>query len=269
MSVAVIQKGDYVAEFNIEKGMNFISFKKGNTEVIDQSTRPLFEERCAGLGAMIGPHFHHRKVIPKVDPKLFPHRGEEPFSHGVGRYVPWQLDEQSEDRLSASLNGSMKFKGVELKELEGQDFKMHYSARMTEEGMEIILSVIGESETVVGLHTYYALNGGGRVKAKIANQYNVGGEFKPLPPEWSQDFVYELDGDTDWGFLSDPGVVLLETKTHSVQIRYSCDNSECSWQLWHPKGSSFACVEPIAAKNPRRPKLSVNQIRIFISVINN
>jgi hypothetical protein len=83
------------AIFLPEKGMNLISYKKDETEVIDQSTRNLFEERFAGLGALIGPHFHHRKteVIPPIkDESLFPHiarlkaKGiQEPFSHGIDR----------------------------------------------------------------------------------------------------------------------------------------------------------------------------------------
>ena len=241
--------------------MNFVSFKKGNIEAIDQSTRPLFEERCAGLGAMIGPHFHHRKVLP---PSC---NGKEPYSHGIGRYVPWKIEEQNEQLIKAALQGDMTFKGQTLKEIEGFNFKMGYQALMRKEGMEIQLSVVADEAAVVGLHTYYALNGGGRVRAKIANRYNVAGEFKPLPADWSQDFVYELDQETDYGFLSDPGDVLLETKTHKVHIRYFCDNAEVAWQLWHPKEASFACVEPIAAQNPRKPKLSVNSIKILISII--
>src|SRR5687767_2858709 len=80
------------ARFAPLRGMNLLSYKKGEIEAIDQSTRPLFEERSAGLGAFIGPHFHHRTLIPPVpDESLFPHiailkaRGvQEPFSHGIG-----------------------------------------------------------------------------------------------------------------------------------------------------------------------------------------
>ena len=262
MSLLKIIKGDYEAHFDTEKGMNFVSFKKGDIQAIDQSTRPLFEERAAGLGAMIGPHFHHRKILP---PSC---NGKEPYSHGIGRYVPWEVLESSDSSIKAALHGDMQFKGQSLKEIEGFDFKMTYNVRMREEGMEIELSVVAQTEAVIGLHTYYALNGGGCVKAHIADRYNDGGVFKPLPPEWSQDFVYELDKDTDYGFLSDPGDVMLETRTHKVHVQYFCDNAEAAWQVWHPKEASFACVEPIAAQNPRKPKLSVNSIRIFISLIN-
>ena len=69
-------QGDiFEAMFLPDRGMNMISFKRGDVQVIDQSTRSLFEERFAGLGALIGPHFHHRNpaIIPKLkDESLFP-----------------------------------------------------------------------------------------------------------------------------------------------------------------------------------------------------
>ncbi len=78
------------ARFMPSKGMNLVSLKKGECEAIDQLTKPLFEERYAGLGAMIGPHFHHRlesEIQPVKNASLFPQtKGlKESFSHGIGR----------------------------------------------------------------------------------------------------------------------------------------------------------------------------------------
>ncbi len=162
-------------------GMNFISYKKGDIEAIDQSTQPLFEERYAGLGAMIGPHFHHRNsnAIPPIkDESLFPHiakvkaKGSDPFSHGIGRYAPWAVESKGPTHLKAVLKGDDLWRGVPLKELEGQNFRMEYEANITPQGLEIHLSIRGETETVIGLHTYYALSGGGRVSSKVQNHYN-------------------------------------------------------------------------------------------------
>ena len=71
----IAPKGELLqATYLPEKGMNLISYKMGDIEVIDQSTYPLFEERFAGLGALIGPHFHHSKAPPlDFDLSLFPH----------------------------------------------------------------------------------------------------------------------------------------------------------------------------------------------------
>ena len=161
-----LKKGAYTAHFLPEKGMNFVSLKKGEIEAIDQSTRRGFEERFAGLGAMIGPHFHHRKLLPPPpDPKLFPHvaNSSEPFSHGIGRYAPWNVEGSCEMHIDATLSGSDTWNGVALKDLEGQDFKMTYSAKLLDEGLQIELSVVSDTESIVGLHTYYALADGAGV----------------------------------------------------------------------------------------------------------
>ena len=276
-----IRKGDYAAQFDVERGMNFVTFKKGVIEALDLSTRPLFEQRFAGLGALIGPHFHHRQHPPSFDDaSIFPHiaslkeRGEkEFFSHGIGRYVAWDVKSANEQSIEAHLNGDMEIQGVPLKVIEGQDFKMKYIATMLEEGLQIELFVAGEGPTVVGLHTYYAMGKKGTVTSNVKPVYNVGGEFRALPEEWDykeSKLVYPIKSETDYGFLStDPlqGDVLLQTTTHKIRMQYWSTNEEASWQLWHPKESSFVCVEPIAAKNPRKPCLSVNQIKIVISII--
>ena len=63
-----------VATFLPDGGMNLCSYKLGDIEVIDQQTLPLYEERKAGLGALIGPHFHQRQEVPSgYDESLFPH----------------------------------------------------------------------------------------------------------------------------------------------------------------------------------------------------
>src|SRR5690349_11544962 len=93
------------ATFLPDKGMNLVSYKKGGVEVIDPSTKSLFEERYAGLGALIGPHFHRRRTdaLPKIpDESLFPHIARvkakgvhDPFSHGIARYAPWKAEKKN------------------------------------------------------------------------------------------------------------------------------------------------------------------------------
>lgn len=272
-----------VATFAPQKGMNFLSYQKGSVEVIDQSTRPLFETRCAGLGALIGPHFHHRpdNVIPPIrDPSLFPHlahqTSKEPFSHGVGRYAPWEVISTTEQSIEALLSGDHLWNGVSLKELEGQNFKMRYKAHLLPEGLEIHLSVVGETETVVGLHTYYSLsNGEGTVKTRVQNHYVDHSATNPIPSTWNysdtQWLTYPLDQETDFGFHPHPdplnGEILLECASHSLQVRYGCVNEENSFQIWHPKGASFVCIEPLSAKDPRKPKLTTSQLKILISIL--
>lgn len=268
------------------QGMNFISFKKDEIEIIDLSTRSLFEERFAGLGAMIGPHFHHRNpsLIPKIqEEERFPHivrlkaKGvSEPFSHGIGRYAPWKIKEISDKHCFAELKGSDEWNGVKLAILEGQDFVMQYHAEMTKEGLSIELSVVSEKDSVMGLHTYYALpKGKNKVYSYIQPKYSDKGELKQIPSSWNfkEDHLltYEFKEEIDYGFYPFPnlmeGAIWLETSSYTVKISYETKNDENSWQLWHPMNVSFVCIEPLSAKNPRKPILSVNSIKIRISIL--
>lgn len=272
--------------FSPQKGMNMLSYRKGDREVIDQATLPLFEQRYAGLGALIGPHFHHRNlaVIPPVkQEELFPHiallkaKGTlEPFSHGVGRYAPWKVEAVGEGEIEAVLMGAYMWNGVPLKELEGQDFIMRYRAKMRPEGLEILLSVKSDTESVVGLHTYYTLGGGkGTVICRVQDHYVDRSEFKPIPSTWNygvdHTLTYPLDALTDCGFhpFPDPthGQIELACISHRVRVEYTCENAENSFQIWHPADASFVCIEPLSAKDPRKPKLTVSRLKILISIL--
>ena len=276
-----LNAGEYSAVFMPGRGMNFISLKKGGIEAVDQTTKELFESRYAGLGAMIGPHFHHRKVIPPIEDKArFPHianvKGNEPFSHGVGRYAPWNVEHLSDTQIKARLKGEDKWHDVSLKDLEGQDFNMTYHALLSPEGLEIELSVRSDTESVVGLHTYYALaHGKGTVKARVRDEYNDQGTWKPIPSTWNyrEDHLlqFSLTEPADYGFRPYPdplhGGMELETETHGIRVQYWSENEENSIQMWHPEGASFVCMEPLSAKDPRKPRLTVSSLKILISVL--
>ena len=157
------------ATFLPETGLNMTSYKKGDVEVIDQGTANLFEERFAGLGPLIGPHFHRRNpaIIPLLEEeKLFPHikrvrshGAHDPFSHGVARYAPWQV-EHTKNSLKGRLSGKDEWHGVPLAKLQGQNFKMDFVAEMTPKGLQIALSVVSDTDSLVGIHYYYSLGKG-------------------------------------------------------------------------------------------------------------
>jgi hypothetical protein len=284
---AEIESGKWMsAMFAPDRGMNLLSYKKDKIEVIDQATRPLFLERYAGLGPLIGPHFHHRNenIIPPIrNEELFPHIAKvrslgikEPFSHGIGRYAPWKVELQTEDAISAILNGSDSLHGNKLSDLEGQDFQMRYQAKMKKTGLEILLSVKSDTESVVGLHTYYALPlGKGVITARVQNKYVDKSEFKSIPSTWNfgedHTLLYNLERETDFGFhpYPDPlhGVIHLQCESYAVHIEYSCENQENSFQVWHHAGGSFVCIEPMSAKDPRKPKLTVSGLKILIRIL--
>lgn len=288
MSEAVLEKetkkGTLKAVFRPDRGMNLVSYTLNGVEVIDTSTKNLFEERAAGLGALIGPHFHHRKYPHQVDAeKLFPHikalkaRGqEEYFSHGIARYVPWET-KTSKEVIEARLSGKTEFQGVPISSLEGQNFEMGYTASLTEKGLSIKLSVVSETDSLVGLHYYYRLpNGKGRVKTQVAPTFRKTHDVsEPLPQKWVESDEYQIaidlsEEETDFGFSPYPsplgGKILLETSDYCLTTEYHCCSAENSFQVFHPKGASFVCIEPLSSSNPKKPQLTVSSLDILLSV---
>lgn len=278
------------ATFLPDMGMNMISYKKGEREVIDQSTRPLFDQRFAGLGALIGPHFHRRRAasLPKIaDESLFPHIARikaaggndeeivDPFSHGIARYAPWQVT-ATESSLKATLTGKDLWQGVALSALEGQNFTMHYQAELTPLGLQIAIDVVGETDTVVGLHYYYHLpQGRGRVISAVQPTY-LGAEGEhPLSAAWQVDaqqvMSFDLDEAADYTFHPFPhareGKIVLDAIDYKLLLTYLSPSQENCWQLYHPKGASFVCIEPISAQDPRHPNLSVSSLKINLEIL--
>jgi hypothetical protein len=267
-----------------EKGMNLISFKKGELEIIDQSTRSLFEERFAGLGAMIGPHFHRRKaeILPKItDESQFPHIARvkakgtmDPFSHGIGRYAPWKAS-FTETTVSAQLTGKDTWNGVTLASLEGQNFSMEYNAELSSSGLHINLSVVSDTDSLVGIHHYYHLpKGTGLVKSSIKPTFLDQEGLKPIPPTWNVDeqhkMIFNLEEEADYTFYpflnSTQGSIILDAKEYQLTTNYTCASQENCWQLYHPKGASYVCIEPISSQDPRHPNLSVSSINISLEI---
>lgn len=174
-----------------EQGMDLSSYRKGEIEVIDQSTRPLFEERFAGLGALIGPHFHRKPdndIATGFDESLFPYiarvkaKGvKDPFSHGIARYAPWNYV-HSETQIQATLSSKDTWNGVSLRDLEGQDFDMSFDVRLLPNGLFILYGITSENPSVLGLHYYYNLpNKKGIVTGDITPEYRNREIWKPIP----------------------------------------------------------------------------------------
>lgn len=267
-----------------DKGMNLISFKKGDLEIIDQSTKNLFEERFAGLGALIGPHFHRRNpnVLPKIqDESLFPHIARvkqkgvlDPFSHGIGRYAPWKAT-FTENKVEAILSGKDLWEGVPISNLEGQNFTMRYTGELKPTGLEIELSVVSDTDSIVGIHYYYHLpKGKGKVKASVADSYIENNQRKKIPESlnFKNNFLeFNLDNEADYTFYPFPnpreGEIILDAEDYQLRTTYKCISQENAWQLYHPKGASFVCIEPLSSQDPRHPNLTVSSLWIQLTIL--
>lgn len=279
------EKGETLqATFLPEKGMNLVSFKKNDLEIIDQSTLPLFEERFAGLGALIGPHFHRRRseILPKIaDESLFPHIARvkangtaDPFSHGIARYAPWQAT-ATPNKVKATISGKDTWHGITLASLEGQNFKMNYQAELTPQGLVINLDIVSDTDSLVGIHYYYHLpKNTGKILTSIQPLYLEKGELKPLPSGWPIDdqqvLTFPLEQESDYTFFPYPnprqGKIILDAESYKLITTYTCQSQENSWQLYHPKGASFVCIEPLSSKDPKHPNLSVSAICIALEI---
>jgi hypothetical protein len=259
--------------------MNLISYRKGSTEVIDLSTRPLFAERYAGLGALIGPHFHHRSdkdILPIPFEERFPHiarvraKGiKEPISHGIARYAPWEYV-SSDTTIKARLKGSDMWEGVLLSSFEGFNFTINMDVELRPEGLFIELSVDAESPSVVGFHYYYALKGAlCYITADCKDSYFDGKNLLTLPETSKEGFLYKIPiiGALDHSFypksLENKTAINLHTEEYTLTIQYQSHTEESSFQIFHPENSSYVCIEPLSATRPKEPRLKscgVNQL---------
>lgn len=272
----------YEAIFLPYAGMNLASFRKGSLEVIDPLTKPGFEARFGGLGPLIGPHFHRRNssIIPQLkDPSLFPHvqfcekQGiGDPFSHGIARYAPWNYELKS-GHIKATLSGKDKWKDIPLAEIEGQNFQMEMEAYLDAKGLHLNLSVVSDSDSLVGTHYYFRLpQGENRVVSQVKPYFLVEGKNEPLPEKWlknQETLEVELNDSIDATFYPLSGLkgeISLITSEFTLLTAYECDSEENGWQLYHPKGASFACIEPLSAKDPRHPNLTASALHICFSL---
>jgi hypothetical protein len=274
----------YQASFLPDVGMNLVSFKRNDVEIIDQNTKNLFEERSSGLGPLIGPHFHRRKseIIPKLENEsLFPHiercrakKIEDPFSHGIARYAPWKIISSSENQIVAQLLGKEEWNGVPLSKIEGQNFAMKMTAALGKWGLMLELSVVSDTDSLVGIHYYYHLPAGNnRIRSHVQKRCWKEGQLIDIPPEWGYEegkLDFELNQGADYTFSCAPdplrGDIWLETKAYRLRTLYACNCQENAWQLYHPKGASFVCIEPVSAQDPRHPNLTVSSLSIQLHV---
>lgn len=264
MEPVVLTYGDYQAIFLPLQGMNLISFKRAGIEVIDQETNEAFLQRSAGLGALIGPHFHRRKpdLIPHLEnPLAFPqsayceaHGIQDFFSHGVARYVPWKY-ECKENALKGVITGKDVWCGVPLAVLENQNFQMTMEVSLNEKGLHIQLSVVSDSDSLVGLHYYYRLpQGKGVIKTQTSENKGV--------------IHLEEAIDSTFHPFPDPlrGEIFLETEEFILKTAYECASQENCFQIYHPKEASYVCIEPISAQDPRAPNLTVSSLLVHLTI---
>lgn len=267
------------AVFLPNQGMALASYTCNEIEIIDQGTKGEFEKNFAGLGPLIGPHFYMRNVgiIPSTAKEFYNERKQsqpsgDPFCHGIARYANWKA-KVKDQTIYAELSGKDTLEGTPLSSLQGQDFKIRFDVILHSKGLKLHLSIVSETDSLVGIHYYYSL---GKEKAHVTSKVQekciLGGTRTSIPWERNAEGEVkillngELDHDIECTFFPYPnpleGEILLETSKYRLITRTKNPSQEHCWQLWYPKGSSFVCIEPMSAQDPHHPNLTVSQIEI-------
>ena len=279
MDKVVLKNQKAKAVFAPLQGMNLLAFTKNNTDIIDPKTKPLFDERFAGLGSLIGPHFYHREYVPPIPSEhLFPHIARvkangtlEPFSHGIARYAPWKAH-TSATSIQASLSGSDLWNGSSLASLEGFDFEMSFLAELLPDGLALDYFVQAEKPSVIGLHYYYALpSTGGTIKALVENSYRIEDHWKAIPSallDGDGNLLFDAQQEADFGFIPKAKngffEILYENAKYILKIRFQTESNEASFQIYRPKDASYICIEPLSAKDPKKPLLSSSRLKVLL-----
>lgn len=284
MDLVNLKNKDVTATFSSLRGMNLMRLQVKGVDIIDQNTMPLFEERFAGLGSLIGPHFHHRplnQIPPVPSESLFPHIARlkakgvlEPFSHGIARYAPWKA-RASESSITAKLSGEDLWNGVPLSVLEGFSFQMELSACLLPEGISLDFSVESENPSLIGLHYYYTLPlGEGKIKAAVENKYRSQDEWKPIPASFLDNegnLCFDATQEVDVGFIpkktKEGFEIFYENTQFVLRISFQVEGDAASWQLYRPKEASYICIEPLSTKNPKHPISKKSRLQVRIEIV--
>lgn len=278
------------AKFNLKQGLNLNSLKIKSHEIICQSTRDLFKERCAGLGALIGPHFHHRNrshitwpqdlSIFRFLKKLKAQDSDEPFSHGIARYVPWEVTKKASNCFEARLLGKHKYKNIYLKDLEAQDFELKFKADISNNKLNLNYKIKSENNSVIGFHYYYQIEKSdiskSFVSSEVQNYYLDKTSKKSIPNAWLDKnnkniLNFNTNQIADFGFQpknkkSNSSEIALHNPGYKLKLNYTCDSEDNRFQIYRPDGVDYVCIEPISAMWPYAPKRKSSQLNLELSL---
>ena len=142
------------------------------------------------------------------------------------------------------------------------------------EGLHVEYSIVSDSASVLGFHYYYGLpqEKGTVYFQDLATHFRDGEVTKNVPESWKnkEGLCFDLAHSADYGFYSKvnplQGKVVLDTGDYKLVISYETQSQENSWQLYHPEGSSFVCIEPLTAHDPHKPILSVSSLKLDLNL---
>lgn len=199
---------------------------------------------------------------------------QDPFHHGIGRYVPWQA-EIKDNRILANLEGKEVWKEQSLASHEGQAFKMTFAAKLDTQGLSLDLSIVSETDSLIGIDYYLAIppSLNSTLTASTARLCMDGKEKKEVDSLWTRNSMGEIviplhESSIDCTFYpsSNPleGSAVLNTSLYNLGIRYSCSCQENCWRIVHDKKDDFIRFQVLSSQDPCHPNLTVSSLSIFL-----
>jgi hypothetical protein len=196
----------------------------------------------ANGGRLIGPHYGAHK----------PSLAEQTLEHGSVRYAPWHIVDSTEHSLRAEITGDAIWQDRQLADWQGQKFKMTYQAHLNAHGLTIACSVVGETDTLIGIDYPWLLPAGIcslRVHSgEKTSHFNVQGTG-------SQTTSLNLSTEP-WHKLLDPSPtplgadISLVTPQYEIQVSYS-----------------YVAIQPMTAQDPLHPNLTVSSLHVAITFV--
>lgn len=244
------------AVFNPARGMNLESFTKGNIEYIHEKQ-----------GFLIGPHLESR-------PKHFfkPHE-KDPFPNGIARIAPWKAEIKN-NKLLAVLDSKDPWENSTLGTHEGQNFKMYIQASLNPHGLSYEISVVSDTDSLVGTDIHLNLPQGGdallttQVASELYHNNNVipTKELFEISSENTLSFVLTPPSEADYFFTPFPNPletkIDLTTSEYSLRFKYHSPSQENCWRLLKAKDSSYVRIQPLSTQDPRFANLTVSSLFI-------
>lgn len=240
------------AIFDPDHGMRLKSFQWGNRKLVSEDSGP------------VGPHFGD----------LHPGINVQKYHDGIAWHAPWKAT-ANETQVKAQLTGKDEWNGKTIAALEGQAFKMEMAATLSADGLAIDISVVADADAVAGYGCHFPIEKGqAHVISDVQGQLLHKGHLQNISSEWDYspqgklnlpvhnavDVVFHPGGN---GLQS---LIQLDTGHGQVKIKTMCQNAENSWQLKYHPDHSTVYLAALAAKSPFRPILTVNSIRLEISI---
>ncbi len=223
----------------------FRATPEGATDMLETACFPLVPYANRIADARFG--FEGRDVRLTALARFAPHA-----LHGDGWLNPWTVETASDDRVDMTLDwpGDVDADGAGWP----WPWRARQSVRLSEDGLEISLSVTNAGDTVMpaglGLHPYFHKSPDSRLRLSATGVWLTDAREIPdrlAPPDavvdWSGGLALAEAPFVDHAYAGWTGEAVMEGDGRRVVLRGGAGSE---WvQVYAPVGADFFCVEPV------------------------